>query len=103
MHAEYFAGIAKYDYIGVAKPIDEMSTGAFTFIRFGVDDIPNTTQLIDATGNIDYDKITTFSAGDYGFLFHTRAKCQLKDYPLAEILKSFTVMWENLHAHGDLV
>lgn len=69
MHAEYFAGIAKYDYIGVVKPIDAQSAAGFTFIRFGVDDIPNTTQLIDASGNIDYDKITTFSAGDYGFLF----------------------------------
>lgn len=69
MHSEYFAGIAKYDYIGIAKPIDDKSTAGFTFIRFGVDDIPNTTQLIDASGNIDYDKITTFTAGDYGFLF----------------------------------
>jgi len=69
MHAEYFAGIAKYDYIGVAKPIDDKSAAGFTFIRFGVDDIPNTTQLIDAAGNIDYDKITMFTAGDYGFLF----------------------------------
>lgn len=69
MHAEYFAGIAKYDYLGVAKPLDDKSTAGFTFIRFGVDDIPNTTQLIDASGNIDYDKITTFTAGDYAFLF----------------------------------
>lgn len=69
MHSEYFAGIAKYDYIGIAKPIDEKSAAGFTFIRFGVDDIPNTTQLIDASGNIDYDKITTFTAGDYAFLF----------------------------------
>ncbi len=69
MHAEYFAGIAKYDYIGIAKPIDDKSAAGFTFIRFGVDDIPNTTQLIDKDGNINYDNITTFSAGDYAFLF----------------------------------
>lgn len=69
MHSEYFAGIAKYDYLGIAKPLDDKSTAGFTFIRFGVDDIPNTTQLIDQDGNIDYDKITTFSAGDYAFLF----------------------------------
>lgn len=78
MHAEYFAGIAKYDYIGIAKPIDDKSTAAFTFIRFGVDDIPNTTQLIDASGNIDYDKITTFSAGDYGFLFSYARKMPIE-------------------------
>jgi len=78
MHSEYFAGIAKYDYIGIAKPIDDKSTAAFTFLRFGVDDIPNTTQLIDASGNIDYDKITTFSAGDYAFLFSYARKLPVK-------------------------
>lgn len=78
MHAEYFAGIAKYDYIGIAKPIDDKSAAAFTFIRFGVDDIPNTTQLIDASGNIDYDKITTFTAGDYGFLFSYARKMPIE-------------------------
>lgn len=68
MHSEYFAGIAKYDYGAIAAQIDAQSTAAFTFIRFGVDDIPNTTELIDAEGNIDYDRITTFSAADYGFI-----------------------------------
>ncbi|MCG8574396.1 MAG: hypothetical protein MI810_05875 [Flavobacteriales bacterium] len=78
MHSEYFAGIAKYDYLGLAKPLDDKSTAGFTFIRFGVDDIPNTTQLIDASGNIDYDKITTFSAGDYAFLFSYARKLPVK-------------------------
>jgi hypothetical protein len=78
MHAEYFAGIAKYDYIGLAKPLDDQSVAGFTFIRFGVDDIPNTTQLIDASGNIDYDKITTFTAGDYGFLFSYARKMPIE-------------------------
>lgn len=78
MHAEYFAGIAKYDYIGIAKPIDEVSTAGFSFIRFGVDDIPNTTQLIDASGNVNYDNITLFSAGDYGFLFSYARKMPIE-------------------------
>jgi len=69
MHSEYFAGIAKYDYIGLAKSIDDKSSVGFSVIRFGVDDIPNTTQLIDAQGNLDYDRVTTFSAADYGFIF----------------------------------
>lgn len=77
MHSEYFAGIAKYDYLGVAVPIDTMSTVAFTAIRFGVDDIPNTTQLIDAEGNIDYDRITTFTAADYAFLFSYARKLKV--------------------------
>ncbi|MBA3898708.1 MAG: PorV/PorQ family protein [Bacteroidetes bacterium] len=68
MHAEYFAGIAKYDYAGFAMPLDTTSSIGFSFIRFGVDDIPNTTDLIDANGNINYDRITSFSAADYAFL-----------------------------------
>lgn len=69
MHSEYFAGIAKYDYLGLAHAIDDKSTVGFTAIRFAVDDIPNTTQLIDNNGNIDYDRISSFTAADYGFLF----------------------------------
>jgi hypothetical protein len=69
MHSEYFAGIAKYDYGSIAITIDSSSALGFSLIRFGVDNIPNTTELIDADGNIDYDRITTFSAADYGFLF----------------------------------
>ncbi|HQW05023.1 MAG TPA: PorV/PorQ family protein [Flavobacteriales bacterium] len=68
MHSEYFAGIAKYDYIGLAKPIDSASTIGFTFIRFGIDNIPNTIDLIDPSGNIDYDRITSFSSADHAFI-----------------------------------
>ena len=68
MHAEYFAGIAKFDYAAIAKPLDASSTLGFSMVRFGVDDIPNTTELIDADGNIDYDRITRFSAADYAFI-----------------------------------
>jgi hypothetical protein len=39
-----------------------------TLIRFGVDNIPNTTQLIDKQGNIRYDLITHFSVADWGIL-----------------------------------
>lgn len=68
MHSEYFAGIAKYDYAGFAKRIDSASVFGVSMIRFGVDNIPNTTELIDANGNVNYDNITTFSAADYAFL-----------------------------------
>lgn len=65
MHAEYFAGIAKYDYVGFAMPIDDESALGFSLIRFGVDDILDTTELIDSQGNINYDRIELFSASDY--------------------------------------
>jgi hypothetical protein len=68
MHSEYFAGIAKYDHIGIAKPIDSLSAISFTFVRFGIDNIPNTIDLIDPSGNIDYDRITSFSSADHAFI-----------------------------------
>lgn len=68
MHAEYFARIAKYDYGGVAVKIDSTSTVAFSYIRFGVDHIMNTTELIDNQGNIDYNRISYFSSADNAFL-----------------------------------
>ncbi len=68
MHSEYFAGIAKYDYLAVGKPIDSTSAISFSIIRFGVDNIPNTTDLIDKQGNVDYDRITSFTAADHAFI-----------------------------------
>ncbi len=68
MHSEYFAGIAKYEYVGLVAKVDATRALAFSFIRFAVDDIPDTTELIDASGNINYDKIKSFSAADYAFL-----------------------------------
>ena len=68
MHSEYFASIAQYDYIGFATPIDQNSTLGVSFIRFGVDDILNTTELIDNNGNVDYDRISKFSSADYALI-----------------------------------
>lgn len=69
MHAEYFAGIAKYDYASFATKIDEQSSFGFSYIRFGVDDIPNTIDLVDQNGNVNYDNITSFAAVDNAFIF----------------------------------
>lgn len=71
MHAEYFAGIAKYDYGAVALPMQERQQGrklAFSLIRFGVDDIPNTLFLIGPDGSINYDNVSSFSVADYAAL-----------------------------------
>ena len=67
MHAAYFQGIANYDYAAYALPLDRNSTIAFYVLRFGVDDILNTTELIDNQGNIDFNRISLFSASDYAF------------------------------------
>jgi len=69
MHSEYFAGIAKYDYAGFAASVaDNTAVAAVSLIRFGVDDIPDTSQLIDADGNINYDRVKSFSAADYALI-----------------------------------
>lgn len=68
MHAEYFAGIAKFDYGAFGYKIDDRSAFGFSIVRFGIDKIPNTIRLIDADGNINYNNIVEFSAADYAFL-----------------------------------
>ncbi|NVO03935.1 MAG: PorV/PorQ family protein [Bacteroidetes bacterium] len=78
MHSEYFAGIAKYDYGALSAKIDDKSAIGVSVIRFGVDDIPNTTELIDSDGNLDYNRITSFSAVDYGFLFSYSRKAKIE-------------------------
>ena len=69
MHAEWFGGIGKYDYIGLGLPLAQQGHYlAFSFIRFGVDGIPNTLSLYNTDGTINYDNITEFSAADYAFM-----------------------------------
>lgn len=69
MHGEYFAGIAKYDYAAVSKRVDTTAVVALSIIRFGVDDIMNTIDLVDQNNNVNYDRITYFSAADYAAIF----------------------------------
>jgi hypothetical protein len=67
MHAEYFAGIAKYDYAGFSTVVDSTSRLGVSVIRFGVDDIPDTRFLYDANGVLDYSRVRFFSSSDYAF------------------------------------
>jgi hypothetical protein len=78
MHNEYFAGIAKYDYGGFSMKLDTAATIGISVIRMGIDDIPNTINLYDNQGNINYDRITTFSAADYAFMFSYARKSKIK-------------------------
>jgi hypothetical protein len=76
MHAEWFAGIVNYDFIGVSKSLnpDKRAYGAVSVVRMGIDNIPNTINLFDPDGSINYDNISSFSAADYGiFLSYGRA------------------------------
>ncbi len=69
MHAEWFAGIAKYDYLSFAKPLQKNKAYiGISVIRLGIDNIPYTFRLVDADGSINYDNVTPFSAADYAGL-----------------------------------
>lgn len=69
MHAEYFAGIGKYDFAGIAFPSsNNKRTFAVTGLRFAVDDIMNTLFLVEPDGSINYNNIQSFSSADYAFL-----------------------------------
>ncbi len=75
MHAEWFGSVANYDYLSFGKQLDKDigSYGAISLIRMAVDNIPNTLSLIGSDGSVDYDRVTSFSAADYGiFLSYGR-------------------------------
>ncbi len=73
MHADYFAGVLNYDFGGIAFKSGPSSYFGVSLVRFGADNIPNTFQLIDPNGQVDYSQVTAFSAADYA-LFVTFAK-----------------------------
>ena len=70
MHAEWFGGIGKYDWIGFGKSLNREHNAylAFSLIRLGIDNIPYTINLVNTDGTINYDNVTEFSAADYAFM-----------------------------------
>lgn len=80
-HSEWFAGIANYDYFGIASQLGARSDSdskvkrkfqdavGFSFIRLGIDNIPNTLSLYEDDGTLNYSNVTEFSAADYAFIF----------------------------------
>jgi hypothetical protein len=69
MHAEYFSGIAKYDYLSAGIPIqDNRRALGISILRFAVDEIPNTLNLVEPDGSINYNNIKTFSVADWAVL-----------------------------------
>jgi hypothetical protein len=78
MHAEYYAGIGKYDFANLVLPLkDNKRTIGLTMLRFAVDDIPNTIFLVQPDGTVNFDNITTFSSADYAFIFSLAQKADL--------------------------
>jgi len=78
MHSEYFAGIAKYDYMSVSHKFNDSTAFSASIIRLGVDDIQNTLNIYDENGNIDYNRVELFSVADYAMLFSYGRKSKIK-------------------------
>ncbi|HTE34505.1 MAG TPA: PorV/PorQ family protein [Chryseolinea sp.] len=79
MHAEYFAGIGKYDYASLALPLkDKKRVIGLSLLRFAVDDIPNTIFLVEPDGTINFSNISKFSSADYAFLLSFAQQIKLK-------------------------
>jgi hypothetical protein len=75
MHANWFGGIANYDYLSIAKRLGGGKTyAAFSYIRMGVDNIPNTLNLIGPDESFNFDRITNFNASDHGVLLSLGTK-----------------------------
>jgi len=68
MHAEYYAGISKYDYGAFSTRIDSNSVASVSVIRFGTDNIANTLNLIDNNGNVNYNQISSFAVTNFAAL-----------------------------------
>ncbi len=67
MHNFYFQNLANFDYLAIAgKPKNNNSFG-FSILRFGVDKILNTLDLV-RNGQVDYQRVSEFSAVDYAFM-----------------------------------
>lgn len=70
MHAEWFGGVGKYDWLSVGKSLnrERQSYLAVSVIRLGIDNIPYTINLVNPDGTINYDNVTEFSAADYAVM-----------------------------------
>ena len=69
MHNAYFLGSSNYDYGSALYKIDDQNAVGLSVVRFAVDNIPNTLNLIDGSGTINYDRVSSFSVANYAFLF----------------------------------
>lgn len=86
-HSEHFGGIASLDFGSLALNINEQSNIAFSVVRFGIDDIPNTFNLIDGSGAIRYDRVTAFSSVDYAFNLAYARKLKIENLSIGANLK----------------
>lgn len=80
MHNFYFQNIANFDYLAIAAKGGNNNAFGFAMLRFGVDGILNTLDLI-RNGEINYNRVTEFSAVDYAFMPSYSQKTRLVRFP----------------------
>jgi len=90
MHNSLFNGIGSYDYFGAALPIERDDVAmSISVIRLGVDNILNTTNLIDNNGNVNFNNLSTFSSSDVAAIF--------------SIAKAFPKLHLNVGINGKII
>ena len=67
MHNFYFQNLANFDFLSVSGKPKNGNAFGFSILRFGVDKILNTLDLI-RNGQVDYQRVSEFSAVDYAFM-----------------------------------
>lgn len=77
MHASYFAGIANYDYGAWATKAGDKGAIGISLVRFGVDGIANTFDLI-RNGEIDYTRVSSFNTTDFAAIISYAQTAELK-------------------------
>lgn len=98
MHAEYFAGNAKYDFGSIAAPLkDRNRVIGCSIMRFATDDIPYTLDYVQPDGSFDESKLKSISAGDYAFIISYAQKCRLFRNP--KIKTSFGINTKIIYRH----
>lgn len=67
MRNTWYQGVSTYDNFSIAYKINENKTLGLNYIRFGIDNIPNTISLYNADGTVDYNNVKSFSSIDNAF------------------------------------
>lgn len=68
MHDEYLGGIAQNDYLGLSYKYDSNNVFGLTVIRFGIDNLQYTFDLIDGITNSNFNNINPYTDAQYGIL-----------------------------------
>ncbi len=73
LHASFFhmmqyGGIANYNVATLRGHVAPQINASITYVRWGIDNIPNTLDLVSVDGQVIYEKVTSFSAADQAIL-----------------------------------